>query len=50
MKTVKKADSIKRVSDKDATEYVQRGWSYAPKWENVKPGKRQDKKKSKGHI
>jgi hypothetical protein len=33
MKTIKKSDEIKRVSDKDAMKFVAGGWSYIPKEE-----------------
>ena len=33
MKTIKKADEIKRVEDKNADEMVKNGWSFCPKKE-----------------
>lgn len=46
MKTVKKNNKIKRVSDKRATFLVGEGWSYCPKHE-YKALKESDSKKTK---
>ena len=38
MKTIKRGDDVKRVSEKEATFFVRNGWNYCPKeeWKKVR--------------
>jgi hypothetical protein len=42
MKTIKKNDEIKRISDKEAPDMIGKGWKYCPKseWKSIKKNKK----------